>query len=143
MDLTAGNDTRLLAAALAERPDIGANLTFRVLGTPISADVRISARIAHQLGWQHVVCPRVIDELTTELLPSIALAADGSFHCSTLPIGWPLRPTTGLRHGISLVASRGNYSAIGSGSPSFSRRVGPVLSTTKPYSGIGFPETMT
>jgi hypothetical protein len=84
MDLTAGNDTRLLAATLAERPDITANLTFRVTGTPMSADVQISARIAHQLGWKHVVCPSVTDELATELIPSIVLVADGSFPLQTI-----------------------------------------------------------
>ena len=79
VDFTAGNDTRLLAAALAERPDVAGALTFRVSGSPDSSDVRISGRIARRLGWRHVVSPGVIDGLTTELLPSTALAADGSF----------------------------------------------------------------
>ena len=143
MDLTAGNDTRLLAAALAERPDIAANLTFRVLGTSMSADVQISARIAHQLGWQHVVCPKVTDGLTTELLPSIALAADGSFPLQNIAnrLAFETRHWPEARHLLGGIAGELFRNWIWQ--PSFSRRVEPVCSTTKPYSGIGFPETMT
>jgi hypothetical protein len=100
VDFTAGNDTRLVAAALAERPDVAAALSFRVVGQPDSPDVQISGRIARRLGWHHVACPGVTDGLTTELLPSTALAADGSFPLQLIAnrLAFEARYATDARH---------------------------------------------
>ena len=79
VDITAGNDTRLLAAALAGRADVARDLTFRVVGPSTSPDVLISSRLAGRLGWTHRVCARQTGALTGDALVDTAVAADGSF----------------------------------------------------------------
>lgn len=79
VDITAGNDTRLLAAALAGRADVTRDLTFRVVGPSTSPDVVISTRLAGRLGWTHRACAQQTGALTADALADTAVAADGSF----------------------------------------------------------------
>jgi hypothetical protein len=84
VDFTAGNDTRLLAAALAGRTDVTRDLTFRVVGPPTSPDVAISTRLAGRLGWRHRACAQETGVLTADALVDIAVAADGSFSLESI-----------------------------------------------------------
>lgn len=79
VDLTAGNDTRLIAAALAPRADITAPLTFGVTGLPDSPDVEIATLIAKHFSWHHIAHMPVAGGLTAKSASDMALAADGSF----------------------------------------------------------------
>jgi len=79
VDLTAGNDTRLIAAALSARPEVTAPLVFRVLGSEMSPDVEIATAIAKRFNWRYVAQPRLVGGLLPEHAPEIALAADGTY----------------------------------------------------------------
>ena len=79
VDITAGNDTRLIGAALARRQDVTRDLTFRVVGQPTSPDVVIATRMAERLGWTHRACPPQTGALTADSLSDTAVTADGSF----------------------------------------------------------------
>jgi hypothetical protein len=85
VDLTAGNDTRLTAAALATRRDLGENVRFRVTGDREDPDVQGALKIADLAAWKLEVYPKEVPfggDLS-DLLP-VAAAADGSF--ALLPV---------------------------------------------------------
>ncbi len=64
VDLTGGNDSRLMAAALSSSPGstTGHNTTFRVVGEENHPDVIIARQIANKLGWILERGDRVIHE---------------------------------------------------------------------------------
>jgi hypothetical protein len=79
VDLTAGNDTRLTAAALMACPDLGHRVRFRVVGDPQDADVLGAQQIARLAGWklEHYANDVRFGVDIGDLLP-VAAAADGS-----------------------------------------------------------------
>ena len=82
IDLTGGNDTRLLAAAVDSVYPHGVpdSVSWRVAGAADSADVVIAQRIADLCGWSLRLLDRYPPaEATTEHLGRLALRADGAF----------------------------------------------------------------
>jgi hypothetical protein len=80
VDLTAGNDTRLTAAALTTDPALSQRLRYRVTGQNTDPDVTAAQRIARILAWDLTVCPQnVLPSLNVHSLLSTAGLADGSF----------------------------------------------------------------
>jgi hypothetical protein len=78
VDLTAGNDTRLTAAALAIRPDLGRNVRFRVTGEPHDPDVIAARSISAIMGWKLERCSKYIPfDSTMAGLLGVAAAGDG------------------------------------------------------------------
>lgn len=82
IDLTGGNDTRLLAAAVDSIHPQGlpASVSWRVAGSEDSADVLVARRIAALCGWVLNRLDRYPPaESTSEHLARLALLADGAF----------------------------------------------------------------
>jgi hypothetical protein len=79
VDLSAGNDTRLSAAALTTRPDHGRGVRFRVTGEASDVDVVAAKRIAELSDWLLDHHPKeVVFSLNVKDLMSAAAAGDGS-----------------------------------------------------------------
>jgi hypothetical protein len=79
VDLTSGNDTRVIAAALSHRSDLTKQLIFRVVGSSGSHDVEVANQIASHFNWRCNANVAISGALTAENAPKVALAADGSF----------------------------------------------------------------
>jgi hypothetical protein len=80
VDLTAGNDTRLTAAALLATPALCRDIRFRVTGEPDDADVLAARRIAQIAGVNLTVSAKDVPfgSDIEDLLP-VVVAADGFF----------------------------------------------------------------
>jgi hypothetical protein len=82
IDLTGGNDTRLLAAAVDSIHPQGLpdSVSWRVAGSEDAADVRIARCIAELCGWSLKRLERYPPaDSTSEQLGQLALLADGAF----------------------------------------------------------------
>jgi hypothetical protein len=82
IDLTGGNDTRLLAAAVESVHPNGVpeSVSWRVAGAEGSADVVVARRIAGRCGWPLRVLDRYPPaEASCDRLHGLAVQADGSF----------------------------------------------------------------
>jgi hypothetical protein len=84
VDLTAGNDTRLIAAALTRRSDLTSGLTFRVIGSAGSRDVEIAKVIANHFHWRHITHPSLNNGLCADNALGVSVLADGAFSLDSI-----------------------------------------------------------
>lgn len=82
VDLTGGNDSRLMAAALSlsQSGQIGKQVTFKVVGDESHPDVIVARQIAGSFGWTLLRDDRTTDEdYSAKSLMNASILSDGSY----------------------------------------------------------------
>lgn len=108
VDLTGGNDSRLMAAALSSSQGgrIGKQVTFKVVGEEDLSDVMIARQIANKFGWNLQRMSRWNEEeaYSAKSLLEASILSDGNF----LPRNVHRRRTQELKYSSSLIGHVGS-----------------------------------
>jgi hypothetical protein len=85
VDLSAGNDSRITAAALSENRDVGSKITFRVIGGADNPDVVGARQLAARAGLRLRVCaPQKLEIGSIDKVIEAARLGDSSYFFSDI-----------------------------------------------------------